>query len=192
MIPRASSSSTKTARFRVRLPESRRNAESLRSGQSPHNRGVTQTRTPFTVISDRIYQIDIDSPASALKYPAQIKSSLSSTRSIGLFVSPRAQFSRPQTSRLFSSCSRPKATFTFSIFDSDPNMALLTPPQAPARWNHTPEEVLSITKQALAQSKAVNDKVAALPETECNFETVRDTSSLHRQTKYLLSSRRFS
>ncbi|KAG1867092.1 hypothetical protein C8R48DRAFT_581139, partial [Suillus tomentosus] len=27
------------------------------------------------------------------------------------------------------------------------------------RWNHTPEEVLSITKQALAQNKAVSDRV---------------------------------
>lgn len=51
-------------------------------------------------------------------------------------------------------------------------MASLTPPQSPPKWNHTPEEVLSITKQALAQNKAVSDKVAALPEAECNFETV--------------------
>lgn len=51
-------------------------------------------------------------------------------------------------------------------------MASLTPPQAPPRWNHTPEEVLSITKQALAQNKAVSDRVGALPEAECNFKTV--------------------
>ncbi|KAG2357602.1 hypothetical protein BDR07DRAFT_1453044 [Suillus spraguei] len=51
-------------------------------------------------------------------------------------------------------------------------MASLTPPQAPPKWNHTPEEVLSITRQALAQNKAVSDQVAALPETECNFETL--------------------
>ncbi|OJA10579.1 hypothetical protein AZE42_04632 [Rhizopogon vesiculosus] len=51
-------------------------------------------------------------------------------------------------------------------------MALLNPPQAPPRWNHTPEDVLSVTKQALAQNKAVSDKVAALPEAECNFDTV--------------------
>jgi Zn-dependent oligopeptidase len=51
-------------------------------------------------------------------------------------------------------------------------MASLTPPQAPPKWNHTPEEVLSFTKQALAQNKAISDKIAALPEVECNFETV--------------------
>lgn len=51
-------------------------------------------------------------------------------------------------------------------------MASLTPPQAPPSWIHTPEEVVSVTKRALAQNKAVSDKVAALPEAECNFETV--------------------
>ncbi|KAG2069924.1 zincin [Suillus decipiens] len=34
------------------------------------------------------------------------------------------------------------------------------------------QEVLSITKQALAQNKAVSDQVAALSEAECNFETL--------------------
>ncbi|KAG2119427.1 hypothetical protein DEU56DRAFT_918528 [Suillus clintonianus] len=51
-------------------------------------------------------------------------------------------------------------------------MASFAAPQAPPKWNHTPEEMLSITKRALAQNKAVSDKVAALPEAECNFETV--------------------
>ncbi|KAH7885032.1 hypothetical protein F5I97DRAFT_1810510 [Phlebopus sp. FC_14] len=50
-------------------------------------------------------------------------------------------------------------------------MASLTPPQNAPRWNHTPEEVLQFTKDALAQNKAVADRVAALPQAECNFET---------------------
>lgn len=189
MIARVSSSSSKSARLlscRVGIPESR-NTESLHFGQFSHNRGGYIGSSS----SDRIYQIDIDSSTLAL---ASIKSSLS-TRSIGLSVSlsPRAQFSRLQTSRLFSSCSRPKASFTFSLLDSDPAMATWTLPQSPPRWNHTPEEVLSITKQALARNKAVSDKVAALPEAECNFETVCNTSSQHyRQTEYISSTCRFS
>jgi hypothetical protein len=67
-------------------------------------------------------------------------------------------------------------------------MASLTPPQAPPKWNHTPEEVLSFTKQALAQNKAISDKIAALPEVECNFETVSDLSCMHRWTDRLSSN----
>lgn len=199
MFVRASCSSSKSARLllrRVRLPESH-NAESLRFGQSSHDRGagyigsVTQTRR-CTGISDRIYQVDID---SALKHPTPIKSSSSSTQSIvhTSLSRPPAQFSRLQTSRSFSSSSRLKASFTFSLLDSDPTMASLTPPQAPPRWNHSPEDVLSITKHALAQNKAVSDTVAALPEAECNFETVSNARSyLHPQTENFPSTHRFS
>ena len=197
MFVRASCSSSKSVRLlprRVRLLESR-NTESLCFGQSSHDRGVgyigsvTQTRR-CTGISDRIYQVDID---SALKYPTSIKSSSSSTQSIvhASLSRPSAQLSRLQTSRSFSNSSRPKASFTFSLLDSDPTMASLTPPQAPPRWNHSPEDVLSITKQALAQNKAVSDTVAALPEAECNFETVSDTSCLYLQTENFPSTTGF-
>jgi len=70
-------------------------------------------------------------------------------------------------------------------------MASLTPPQAPPKWNNTPEEVLDITKQALAQNKAVSDKVAALSEAECHFETVSNLSCVHRQTEHLSLTRRY-
>lgn len=51
-------------------------------------------------------------------------------------------------------------------------MASLTPPQSPPRWDHTPEEVIQLTKDAISCNKAVSDEVAALLPTECNFETV--------------------
>lgn len=51
-------------------------------------------------------------------------------------------------------------------------MASLTPPQSPPRWNHTPEEVIQLTKDAISCNKAVSDEVASLLPTECNFETV--------------------
>ncbi|KAH7927637.1 zincin [Leucogyrophana mollusca] len=50
-------------------------------------------------------------------------------------------------------------------------MPSLTPPQAAPNWNHTPEQVLQLVKDALAEHKAVYDKVGALSESECNFES---------------------
>ncbi|KAH7913358.1 hypothetical protein BJ138DRAFT_1002435 [Hygrophoropsis aurantiaca] len=50
-------------------------------------------------------------------------------------------------------------------------MASLTPPQAAPSWNHTPEQVLQLVKDALAEHKAVSDKVGTLAESECNFES---------------------
>lgn len=170
MIPRASSASSKSTRLlsRSRLPQLR-NVESSHFWQLAHNPGGYTGPVTHTAY------IQIDSPNPVLEYPTRIQSS--SLTSIGLRQSRlRTQYSRLQTSRPFSSSPHTKSSFAFSLLESDPSMASLTPPQAPPRWNHTPEEVLSITKQALAQNKAVSDRVGALPEAECNFETVRDLS----------------
>ncbi|CUA68218.1 metallopeptidase MepB [Rhizoctonia solani] len=48
----------------------------------------------------------------------------------------------------------------------------IQPPQAPLRWDHTPETVLSQTKDAIAKSRSLQDKVAALSEADCNFTSV--------------------
>ncbi|CAE6443248.1 unnamed protein product [Rhizoctonia solani] len=48
----------------------------------------------------------------------------------------------------------------------------IQPPQAPLSWNHTPDSVLSYTKEAIAKSRTLQDKVAALPEIDCNFSSV--------------------
>ncbi|OSD07237.1 Metalloprotease [Trametes coccinea BRFM310] len=51
-------------------------------------------------------------------------------------------------------------------------MAALIPPQAPLQWNHTPEDILRLTKEAIAEYRAVEDRVAALAPAECTFESV--------------------
>ena len=61
-----------------------------------------------------------------------------------------------------------------SLFSS--NMAHLTPPQPPPVWTHTPEDVLNLTKEAIRRDREVQDKVAKLPASECNFDTVSATS----------------
>jgi len=57
-------------------------------------------------------------------------------------------------------------------------MANLTPPQPPPVWTHTPEEVLTLTKEAIKKDREVQDQVAKLPASECNFDTV-STTHLH-------------
>lgn len=49
----------------------------------------------------------------------------------------------------------------------------LTPPQAAPSWNHTAEDIISLTKDAIAKHKATDDKVGALAPEDCNFESVR-------------------
>ncbi|TFK91138.1 metallopeptidase MepB [Polyporus arcularius HHB13444] len=54
-------------------------------------------------------------------------------------------------------------------------MASLNPPQAAPKWTHTPEEVLKLTKEAIAEERARLDKIAALKPEECTFESVPRT-----------------
>ena len=58
---------------------------------------------------------------------------------------------------------------------SSSNMANLTPPQPPPVWTHTPEDVLNLTKEAIRKDREVQDRIAKLPASECNFETVSAT-----------------
>jgi hypothetical protein len=50
-----------------------------------------------------------------------------------------------------------------------------------------PEDVLNLTKEAIKKDREVQDKVAELPASECNFDTVSTTSRL----RSLLTSLRF-
>ncbi|KAF9497716.1 metallopeptidase MepB [Pleurotus eryngii] len=48
----------------------------------------------------------------------------------------------------------------------------LTPPQAAPSWNHTAEDIISLTEDAIAKHKATDDKVGALAPEDCTFESV--------------------
>ena len=60
----------------------------------------------------------------------------------------------------------------FSLSPADSIMASLNPPQAAPKWTHTPEDVLKLTEDAIAEYRALEDRVAALKPEECNFESV--------------------
>ncbi len=72
--------------------------------------------------------------------------------------------------RLSSSLS---SIFTSSSLSS--NMANLTPPQPPPVWTHTPKDVIYLTEEAIRKDREVQDKIAKLPVSECNFDTVSTT-----------------
>ena len=52
------------------------------------------------------------------------------------------------------------------------HISTLKLPQEPLKWTHTPEEVISLTKEQIEEDRKFLDKIGALPEPECNFETV--------------------
>ena len=51
-------------------------------------------------------------------------------------------------------------------------MSGLIPPQPPATWTHTPEQVTALIKELIAKDRALWDKVGSLSEGECSFESV--------------------
>lgn len=51
-------------------------------------------------------------------------------------------------------------------------MSSLKPPQAPLPWNHTTEDIAKLTKDTIAKDRDLNDKIAALDEKDCNFDSV--------------------
>lgn len=50
-------------------------------------------------------------------------------------------------------------------------MSLKAPQDAPL-WNHTADDILALTKKAIASDQQALDAVGNLPHNECNFETV--------------------
>lgn len=54
-------------------------------------------------------------------------------------------------------------------------MANLTPPQAAPVWNHSAEDIVKLTKEAIERDRAVQDKVGALDAKDASFETVSNS-----------------
>lgn len=81
--------------------------------------------------------------------------------------------------------SRPYASASFSLLPpssiASQHMTSLSPPQPPPRWDHSPKEVLDLTKAAIEHGKQILDKVGTLSAQECTFESVRvwKTPAIH-------------
>ncbi|KAJ6619446.1 hypothetical protein B0H10DRAFT_2025622 [Mycena sp. CBHHK59/15] len=59
----------------------------------------------------------------------------------------------------------------FSTITSSSKMSLVAP-QPPPEWNHTPEDVMRLTKEMIAKHRAVEDKIGTLQPSECDYESV--------------------
>ena len=51
---------------------------------------------------------------------------------------------------------------------------LFTPPQSPPVWNHSADDILKLTKEAIKYDRAIQDKVGrlGLDPKDCSFESV--------------------
>ena len=47
-----------------------------------------------------------------------------------------------------------------------------TPPQAPPHWNHSADDILKLTKEAIEHNRAIQDKVGSLDPKDCTFDSV--------------------
>ncbi|KIM89266.1 hypothetical protein PILCRDRAFT_61316 [Piloderma croceum F 1598] len=52
-------------------------------------------------------------------------------------------------------------------------MPSLIPPQLAPTWTHTADDVIRLTKEAIAEARGVQDEVAALPPKGCNMSSLR-------------------
>lgn len=79
---------------------------------------------------------------------------------------------RDLSSRAFNSITH-RSYSLFSAITSTPSMSL-TPPQPPPSWNHTPEDILALTKDLIVKDRAIQDKVGALEAKDCTYESVNN------------------
>ena len=48
----------------------------------------------------------------------------------------------------------------------------LAPPQSPLLWNHSADDIVKLTKEAIEYDRAVQDSVGRLDRKDCTFDSV--------------------
>jgi hypothetical protein len=72
-------------------------------------------------------------------------------------------------------------------------MPSLKPPQPPPSWSHTADDITKLTREAIARQRKLDDRVAGLSATDCNFDSVsRQSLTVCHRTYLATSSRRSS
>ena len=51
-------------------------------------------------------------------------------------------------------------------------MCLVELPQAPPKWDHTPEQILECARAVIGNDRSLYDRLAAVPLEQCTFETI--------------------
>ena len=75
--------------------------------------------------------------------------------------------------RRFLTNSIPRLSLFASLTSTLPKMSL-TPPQPPPVWNHSAEDIVRLTKEAIEKDRTVQDAVGKLDPKDCTFESVRE------------------
>jgi hypothetical protein len=78
-----------------------------------------------------------------------------------------------QTQRRFLTNSIPRLSIFSSLTSSLPKMSL-NPPQPPPVWNHSAEDIVRLTEEAIEKDRKVQDAVGKLDPKDCTFESVRE------------------
>ena len=78
------------------------------------------------------------------------------------------------TAQVRSLHSAPQRLFSLLTSTSAGNMAPSIPPQPAPTWTHTADDVMRLTKEAIAKDQEVQDEVAALAPKHCNMSSVSD------------------
>ncbi|KAJ7254409.1 hypothetical protein B0H12DRAFT_1115452 [Mycena haematopus] len=77
----------------------------------------------------------------------------------------------PNYTSIVQSFSRPRSFSALSFTTASPSMAI-TPPQPPPEWTHTADDIARLTKESIDSHRAVEDKIGALPPSECTYESL--------------------
>jgi hypothetical protein len=49
----------------------------------------------------------------------------------------------------------------------------MEPPQPLPRWNHSAEEIVKLTEEAIERDRKAMDRISTVPVNECGYNTVR-------------------
>ncbi len=79
------------------------------------------------------------------------------------------------------------ATLLMSNADTAPLDGNLKAPRVPMKWDHSAPAIAEITTSAIEKSRAIRDKIAALPRSSCTFKNVflalsKEESELENKT----------
>lgn len=85
--------------------------------------------------------------------------------------------SQTSTRTLSSSTSTINPIFSLSGISSNIAMSLIAP-QPPPAWDHSAEDLTRLTKELIANDRALQDKVGALDPKDCNFSSVNNMDLL--------------
>ena len=83
---------------------------------------------------------------------------------------------RSTASHVLGSCGDTRTRYRFcrslSLLRIAKHPMPFTPPQLAPLWNHSADDILKLTKEAIEYDRAIQDKVGGLDPKDCTFDSV--------------------